>query len=280
MQPKSVGFAEVRPARWPVTHVDPLTSCLMAYSTSLATTLSSGLASVLPERLVAAAIRRTYPRVEPELARVAEFVPRGGTAVDVGAWFGPWTSRLRKLADHVVAIEPNAQLARCIKSAFPDVEVVEAAVSDRAGSAELFLPDGGPAVGTSSLEYGEGRSVTVRLVSIDSLGLSGVSFIKVDVEGHELPALRGAAETIRRDRPLLLVEVEERIQPAEPIVDLLGEWGYRGFVLPEQRWIPLADFDLDAHQRAAIARVRQSLVRKVLVARPRYVNSVLFRHVA
>lgn len=250
----------------------------MTGSNGFLTEVSSSMAALLPERLVGGAIRAVYPRVEPELARLADYVPRGGTAVDVGAWFGPWTRRLRKLADRVVAVEPNAQLARSIKSAFPDVEVVEAAVSDHAGTAELFLPDGGPAVGTSSLEYGEGTSVRVRLVPIDSLDLSAVSFMKVDVEGHELPALRGAAETIRRDTPVLLVEVEERIQPVKPIVDLLGEWGYRGFVLPEQRWTPLAEFDLGAHQRAGIARVRQSFVRKVVSARPRYVNSVLFRH--
>lgn len=251
---------------------------VMPHSTSLMTSLSSGLAWMLPDRIVAAAIRLAYPRVEPELARVSEFVPPGGTAVDVGAWYGPWTRHLRRLADRVVAIEPNARLARGIKAAFPDVEVVEAAASDHAGTAPLFLPPGGPAVGTSSLEYGDGRSVTVRLVPIDSLGLSDVRFMKVDVEGHELSALRGAADTIRRDRPVLLVEVEERIQPIAPIVDLLGEWGYRGFVLPADRWVPLADFDLGARQRAAIARVRQSFARRVLVSRPRYVNSVLFRH--
>ncbi|MFC0504003.1 FkbM family methyltransferase [Micromonospora costi] len=249
----------------------------MPSSTGLLTAVSSHVASLLPDRLVAAGIRTVYPRVEPELARIADFMPRGGTAVDVGAWYGPWTRRMRGRADQVVAIEPNEELARCVEAAFPEVRVVHAVASDHEGSADLFLPENGPAVGTSSLEYGSGEPVTVSRVTIDDLGLTDVRFMKVDVEGHELPMLRGAAGTIRRDGPVLLVEVEERIQPIEPIIDLLTGWGYRGYVLPEREWLPLADFDIGTHQREAIARVRQSLVRRVVLPRPRYVNSVLFR---
>lgn len=249
----------------------------MPSSTGLLTAVSSHLASLLPDRAVAGAIRAVYPRVEPELAHLAEFMPKGGTALDVGAWYGPWTQRMRNLADQVVAIEPNEKLALSISNAFPEVQVVRAVASDHEGSAELFLPENGPAVGTSSLEYGAGRSVTVPRVTIDGLGLSDVRFLKIDVEGHELPALRGAAETIHRDGPVLLVEVEERVQPVSPIINLLTGWGYRGYVLPEREWLPLADFDIRGHQRDALARVHQSFVRRVVFPRPRYVNSVLFK---
>ncbi|MGW2622861.1 FkbM family methyltransferase [Micromonospora taraxaci] len=251
----------------------------MPSSTGLVTAVSSRVASLLPDRVVAGAIRAVYPRVEPELACLAEFMPAGGTALDVGAWYGPWTQRMRKRADQVVAIEPNEELARSISSAFPDVRVVRAVASDHEGSAELFLPKAGPAVGTSSLELADGSStsVTVPRVTIDGLGLHDVRFLKIDVEGHELSALRGAAGTVDRDGPALLIEVEERIQPIAPIFELLGEWGYRGYVLPEREWVPLADFDIGANQRGAIARVTQSLVRRVVLPRPRYVNSVLFK---
>ncbi|MGC5029345.1 FkbM family methyltransferase [Micromonospora sp. DT229] len=247
-------------------------------STKLAPAATSGLAAMLPERLLGAAIRRVYPRVEPELARLAEFVPVGGTAVDVGAWYGPWTARLLRRAARVVAVEPTTALAGQLRTAFPRVEVVEAAVSDHEGTATLYLPEGGAIVGTSSLEDPtQGAPVPVRRITLDSLGLTEVRFIKIDIEGHELPALRGAAETVKRDRPVLLIEVEERIQPVEPLLELLTGWGYRGYVLPDREWVPLADFDLGGHQREAIVRVGQSFARRVLWPRPRYVNSVLFR---
>ncbi len=249
----------------------------MTPPSGITTRISSGVAGLLPDRLVGAAILRVYPRVEPELGRLAEFVPAGRTAVDVGAWYGPWTQRLMAQAGHVVALEPTAALARYLRRAFPRVDVIEAAASDREGTADLFVPTAGVAVGISSLETGAGTAVPVRLAPLDGLDLADVGFIKIDVEGHELPALQGAARTISRDRPTLLVELETRIQPIVPIITMMESWGYRGFVLPADDWVPLAQFDLAEHQRTAIDRVRQSFARRVLSPRPRYVNSVLFR---
>ncbi|BCB91095.1 FkbM family methyltransferase [Phytohabitans suffuscus] len=244
---------------------------------TISSTLSARFAAGLPAGLLGAAIRTVYPRIEPELARLASYAPRGGTAVDVGAWYGPWTRGLRRVADRVVALEPAAELAALVAGAYPDVRVVRAAASDHVGTATLYLPDGGPGVGTSSVEGGEGRPVAVPRATIDSLELTDVRFMKIDVEGHELPALRGAERTVRRDRPLLLVEVEERIQPIDPILALLAGWGYRPYVMPRDRWLPLAGFDLVAHQRAAVGRVRHSFARRVVAPWPRYVNLVLFK---
>ena len=244
---------------------------------TLTTRMSSRIAAALPSNAVAAAVRYAYPRVEPELARLPSYAPRGGTAVDVGAWYGPWTRGLRRIADRVVSVEPTAELARCVATAFPDVRVVEAVASDHAGTAELYLPSGGPGTGTSSLEQPTGRAVTVERITLDELALTDVRFLKIDVEGHEMPALRGAEKTLRRDRPLLIVELEERIQPVEPVLGLLGGWGYRPYVMPAGRWIPLSEFDLIGHQRGALARVEQSFARRVVWPRPRYVNMVLFR---
>jgi FkbM family methyltransferase len=244
---------------------------------TLPSELSSRFAAAMPPGLLGAAIRAVYPRVEPELARLASYAPRGGTAVDIGAWYGPWTRGLRRLADWVVAVEPAADLARTVAAAYPDVRVVQAAASDHVGTAALYLPHGGPGVGTSSLEHGEGGAVSVPRVTVDSLGLGDVRFMKVDVEGHELPALRGAEQTVRRDAPHLLVELEDRMQPIDPILSLLRGWGYRAYVMPRDRWLPLDDFDLVAHQRAAVGRVRHSFARRVVAPWPRYVNLVLFR---
>jgi FkbM family methyltransferase len=247
------------------------------------------IASVSP-RLIAATMRTVYPRVEPELARLSEYMPRGGTAVDVGAWYGPWSRRMARYADRVVAIEAHPQLAQLLRDWGGVSQVVHAAASDSAGEAILRVPPGGPALGLSSVDTG-GSSVgtggsmvdsggvllTVPRISVDSLDLWDVRFIKLDVEGHELAALRGAAITIDRDRPLLLLELEDRMQDVNPVIDLLTEWGYHGYVQPGRAWIPLAEFDLVGHQRQAVRRVSQSLVRRLLWSRPRYVNMVLFR---
>lgn len=105
-------------------------------------TLAARLAPHLPVRLVAATARAVYPRFEPELARLSDLCPAGcGTAVDVGGWYGPWTRRLAGRARQVVTVEPVPHLARLLTSAAPaNVRVVQAAASDRPGTARLWLP--------------------------------------------------------------------------------------------------------------------------------------------
>jgi FkbM family methyltransferase len=249
------------------------------------------VATWVPMGALGAFVRAFYPRVEPELARLGGYVPRGGVAVDAGGWLGPWTQRLTRYADQVVTIEADGGLAAYLKATFPGVTVVHAAASDRAGEITLWVPPGGARPGTSSVTPQRaaasgplpGTASTqqsgqrVARLPIDDLALTDVRFIKLDVEGHELPALDGAAKTIQRDRPHILLELEERHQPLGPVLDRLASWGYRGFVMPHREWIPLERFDLAGHQRAAIRRVEQSFVRRLVWPYPRYVNTVLFR---
>lgn len=69
-----------------------------------------------------------------------------------------------------------------------------------------------------------GKVSRTRLVSIDSLDLPRIDFIKIDIEGMEMEALRGAVRSIERHRPLLLVE---RLKTREQdIADFLSARGY------------------------------------------------------
>lgn len=243
-------------------------------------TLAARLAPHLPPRFLAAATDLLYPRFEPELRRLDDFCPPGGTAVDVGGWYGPWTRRLAARADRVVTVEPVPHLARCLRATTPrNVEVLQAAATDHTGTATLWLPpDGRGDRGVSSLVRRELHHATldVPCIALDELALTDVSLLKVDVDGSELAMLRGAADTIRRERPALFIELEVRIQPLEPVLDFLAAHGYTGWVLPGQEWIPLADFDLAAHQHRTVHVADDGLLRRSLAPHRRYVNSALF----
>ncbi|MER6131958.1 FkbM family methyltransferase [Streptomyces sp. NPDC001815] len=248
-------------------------------------TLAARVAPFVPVRLVAAAARFVYPRFEPELARLGDLCPPGcGTAVDVGGWYGPWTRRLSDRARRVVTVEPVPHLARLLAAATPgNVRVVHAAASDRSGTAHLWLPAGDQGDrGVSSLVRRDihAQSVDVPCLTLDSLNLHDVGFIKIDVDGNELAVLRGARNLLTRDRPALFIELEARIQPIDPVVSHLAERGYEGWVLPGDTWVPLSSFDLEAHQARTSHVVTQGLLRRVLPFRGsgyvRYVNSVLF----
>nr|WP_156702782.1 FkbM family methyltransferase [Streptomyces sp. Z38] len=239
----------------------------------------------MPPRAVAATARAVYPRFEPELARLADLCPPGcDTAVDVGAWYGPWTHRLARRARRVVTLEPVPRLARLLgATAPPNVRVIRAAASDRPGIARLWLPDDDTgARGVSSLVRRDvhGHALDVTCVALDDLGLRDVGFLKIDVDGNEPAVLRGATGILARDRPALFVELESRIQPIAPVVTYLSLLGYDGWVLPAGTWIPLSRFPLEAHQERTAYVATHGLLRRILPSErlrgPRYVNSVLF----
>jgi FkbM family methyltransferase len=56
------------------------------------------------------------------------------------------------------------------------------------------------------IDYSEARLVAVRAVGIDSPNLPRIDFIKIDIEGMQMEALSGAAESIARSKPVLLIE--------------------------------------------------------------------------
>src|SRR3954454_16313786 len=78
--------------------------------------------------------------------------------------------------------------------------------------------------GLSLLESRSGE--TVPLVTIDGMDLGDCQFIKIDVEGMETEALRGAVKTIDRFRPILYVENDRQAQSAE-LICLVQSIAYR-----------------------------------------------------
>lgn len=242
-------------------------------------TWTSRLAARIPDKILVRAISLVYARAEPELGRLDDICGRGGVMVDVGAWYGPWSQRLARRADHLVAIEPTSRHQVLRKTLPANAEVIQAAASDHAGTGELWTAGRGDgAEGLSSMHKRDihGGCITVPLIRIDDLALTGVKFMKVDVEGHELAVLCGAEVTIRRDWPRLVVEVETRIQAIDRILALLGGWGYDGWVLHRRSWRPLAGFDLAGRQAATLRVANRGLARTSLWPYPRYLNTVLF----
>ncbi len=167
-------------------------------------------------------------------------------SLDVGAKTGMYTRRVIEHSGDTIAFEPIPVLAHLLRSVFRYVAHVErVALSDRAGFAVLRTPfnrRGKPRYGLSTIEVGNElsnrdvsrvREVTVQTKRLDDYAFSGVGFIKIDVEGHEMSVLRGARETLMRERPNLLVEASEEHRPwaVEEVREWLGELGYHGFFL-------------------------------------------------
>jgi len=77
------------------------------------------------------------------------------------------------------------------------------------------------------IDYAAGPKQSIRLLTIDSLGLRRLDFLKLDVEGMELEALAGAAETIARWAPAILIEIIR--SDRAKLEQRLQAWGYELF---------------------------------------------------
>lgn len=79
--------------------------------------------------------------------------------------------------------------------------------------------------------------------SVRNLGLARVDFVKLDVDGHEMPVLQGARETLRRFRPILVMEFAPYIHSGEDgfraLLTLVRDFGYQAEGKLDQRPVPL-----------------------------------------
>ena len=170
---------------------------------------------------------------EPELKHLSQICPGSGVAVDVGANLGYYTFKMAKRFKHVYSFEPNPNASFPIRtSGFHNVTLIDLALSDTHGSAELKIPVIGKVVlaGWASLIPGNCPGADhhlvrqVELATLDEFELADVALIKIDVEGHELEVLRGARQTISASRPILIVEIKN--DQVDQVSNLLVSYGY------------------------------------------------------
>ena len=155
----------------------------------------------------------------PELTQIEKFFCGTGIALDIGANLGLFTYRLSKSFRHVYAFEINPDLAAPILEYNPgNITLYSCGLSSAPRIAKLYVPvmRGSPLTGWASLNprnLPAAQSFVekdVEVKPLDGFGLTGVDFIKIDVEGHELEVIQGAAATIEQSRPVLLVEVKDQ----------------------------------------------------------------------
>lgn len=156
-----------------------------------------------------------------ELAFVRRTVQPGQTVLDIGANIGLFTITMASLTGptgKVYAFEPLEDqatlLARSVaENNFADRVVLErAAVSDKAGSGQLISASKTTNAGGAYLNNGQvplGHEASeVKLITLDTYPVRRpVHFIKIDIEGAELLAFRGAKGLLKEDRPVILSEL-------------------------------------------------------------------------
>ena len=156
------------------------------------------------------------------------------TAVDGGAHVGTWSSHMAKKFELVIAFEPAPDTYACLLQNLADVHNVDfhpvALGAVRTNGRIVDDPSRAGNTGARHLSMNGGGDVGV--LPLDEFDLADLDFLKLDVEGYELHALRGAYETLRRCRPVVMIEAKNFRPPrfnvdAEAATRYLQQIGYR-----------------------------------------------------
>jgi FkbM family methyltransferase len=152
------------------------------------------------------------------------------TAVDIGGHVGLWSMQLAKMFERVHAFEPVAAHRDCFVK-----NVIDAGGNAILHAVALGEKEGSVSIHTTNTSSGDSwvkGEGDIPMITLDSLALGEVDFMKLDCEGFELFALRGAADTIERCKPVIIVEQKPgRAQkfglPETEAVTFLQGMGYK-----------------------------------------------------
>lgn len=233
------------------------------------------------------AMKYRYKDDAPELQYILANISKGESVLDIGCHKGGYLHWIRQAVgkDGVVnAFEPQPSLHDYISEAinaygYKNINLYHAGVSSQEGVLELFIPKtkGLTSPGATFEDRSNtnnGHFISVPVIQLDKL-LAGrkkrISFIKMDVEGHELQVFKGAHNILTEDKPKLIFECENRHLndfKVEVIFDHLTNLGYNGFFFFEGQLISINQFDAARHQ--AIDK------QKEIVDKKRYANNFVF----
>jgi FkbM family methyltransferase len=199
-------------------------------------------------------------RLEKEIFYLNKLGKVGGRAIDIGANQGMYSYALSKLFEIVEAFEPQTwcttSLVDFSKSNGRKINVHNVGLSNVRGTLELQIPinKGKLISGLATFRSiaGETKTIQVPVHNLDDYNFTDVAFIKIDVEGHESKVIEGGIGTIQRNKPIILVEIEQKHlqknQHVSNVFHQIEELGYEGSFLQADRLLDIHNFSSSIHQ--------------------------------
>lgn len=218
-------------------------------------------------------------RLDYELAVLRTERPDCYRAIDIGTNIGIYSYGFSRFCQEVESFEPVigcTAMLRAYARVRGHINVNNVGLSNQAGNTNLYVPyidkSTTQNVGLASINdpYGNRDVISIEIRRLDDYNFNKVGIIKIDVEGHEFEVLQGAAETISREKPILLVEIEQRHLKDRNIEDVFKyilSFGYNGGYYYKKRFYPLGSFKVEDNQMQFLDRLYSD----------EYINNFIFR---
>ncbi len=198
-------------------------------------------------------LRTRFRGEAPTIRFIRRLNMDGATMLDIGANHGDvgiYISRAAGREGRMISFEAQPELGPHLENvkrqfSLDNQTIVNQGLSSTEGTLTMRRPkvgSGGATVEDLNQEGDSADRLEIPVTTLDKvlpeLGVDKVSFIKCDVEGHELEVFRGGAGMLARDKPILVFESHDSELADGALHGFLTELGYDGyffFVTPEDR---------------------------------------------
>ena len=214
--------------------------------------------SFLLNRRLKRSIKKNY---EKELQIIDQFRDKSKDALDIGVYRGVYSYKLSQHFKKIHSFEPNPllfpYLEKNLNKIISNIKLHNLALSNTNGVTELKLPLRSNSIFQDNIEelfqlgaatmhpknkIENYKRVPIKIKKLDDIKIENkIGLIKIDVEGHEKNVIQGGLETIKKNKPILLVEIEER-HTKTPVIDtikFINEIGYKAFISKEKNLIDI-----------------------------------------
>ena len=205
--------------------------------------------------------------IEPELLLIDKFIKKGDCCFDIGANKGFYTYKFEQLTNskNIYVFEPIPENYFFLKKIFKKSHIYNIALSNDNCISKFKIPIINKKIlhtrgklNFSIIEENETdyKTINVKCMRLDDFiikqKINKLDFIKIDVEGNELNVIYGAAKSIKKFKPIILIEIEQRVHDfsINKIFDYILELGYtiKFYDLNNLSFKSLNHFSIKKHQ--------------------------------
>lgn len=179
---------------------------------------------------------------QPVRLRSLAYVKKFDVALDVGANVGLWSRDLVQKFGKVIAFEPVALFRECLEKNVngSNFFISPLALGDQDTKARMTITEGN--TGHTHIDPASIGSGDTTVVKLDNLGIDNIDYIKMDCEGFEYRVIQGAEQTIKKCRPVIVVEQKPHDMYSKDYgqfaaIKLLESWGMVRLDQVKDDWI-------------------------------------------